>query len=139
MMRGPVLLVAEEDPLPEDIDRDHLLRTDRCPQRLALLGKPLAGGDVEIVLVLEAAEQPATAAGNLGRVEREMLILGQPEVDRGELLEPGGAAVLPAAAPDARQAGGFVPDSDLAELDSGARTARRGRGPAPGSPPACRR
>ena len=44
-----------------------------CPS----LGKRLRGVDVELVLVPEAAEQPAAAAGDLGRVEREVLVLGE--------------------------------------------------------------
>jgi hypothetical protein len=53
---GAQLLVLEENPLAEDVDRDDLLRSDRCSQRLPLLGKPLPGCDVEIMLVLEATE-----------------------------------------------------------------------------------
>jgi hypothetical protein len=48
--------VPEEDPLAKDIDRDHSLGADRRPQRLPFLGKTLASGDIEVVLVLEAAE-----------------------------------------------------------------------------------
>src|SRR5918912_1439520 len=50
---GAELFVPEEHPLTEDIHRDHLLRSDRGSQGLPLLGKPLARGHVEIVLVLE--------------------------------------------------------------------------------------
>src|SRR5690606_13522840 len=76
------------------------------------------------MLVLEAAEEAAAAAGDLARIEREPLILGESEVDRRQLLEPGGAAVLLPASSDAAEAGGFVPDADLAELDAGAEEGR---------------
>ena len=74
---GALFLAPEEDPLAEDVDRDDLLGADRGSQGLAFLGEALAGGDVEVVLVLEAAEQPAAPAGDLRWVEREVLVLGQ--------------------------------------------------------------
>src|ERR1041385_1851811 len=76
---GALLLAPEKDPLPEDVDRDHLLRSAGRAQRLALLGEPLPRGDVELVLVLEAAEQPPAPARDLGRVEGEVLVLRSEE------------------------------------------------------------
>ena len=66
---GAQLLVLEENPLAEDVDCDDLLRPDRCSQGLSLLGEALSGGDVEIMLVFEAAEQPAASARDLGWVQ----------------------------------------------------------------------
>ena len=91
----------------------------RGVERLPLAGEALARRHVELVLVLEAAEQPAAAAGDLGRVEREVLVLGEREADGRELGEPGGAAVLPAAAADAAEPGRLVAHADLPELDPG--------------------
>src|ERR1051326_4573153 len=96
---GALLLAPEKDPLPENVDRDHLLRSAGRAQRLALLGEPLPRGDVELVLVLEAAEQPPAPARDLGRVEGEVLVLGEGETHRPERGEPARAAVfLPAPA-----------------------------------------
>ena len=124
---GAVLLAPEEDPLPEDVDRDHPLAPRGRAQGLALLGEPPPRGDVELVLVLEAAEQAAAAAGDLAGVEREVLVLGQAQVDRRELLEPGGAAVLPPAAADAGEPRRLVAHADLAQLDAGAEVEARSR------------
>src|SRR6476620_1739635 len=71
------------------------------------------------MFVLEPAEQAAAPAGNLRRVEREMLILGEAEIDRRELLEPGRAAVFAPAAADAGEPGGLIAHTDLPELDPG--------------------
>ena len=60
-----MFFAAEEDALAEDVYRNHLLRSDGGAKRLALPGEPLAGLDVELVLVLEAAEQPAASARDL--------------------------------------------------------------------------
>src|SRR3954463_12050925 len=50
-----------------------------------------------------------------------MLVLGQPEVYRGKLLEPGGAAVFPATASHTGEPGRLIPYPDLPQLDSGAK------------------
>jgi hypothetical protein len=60
---------AQVDPLPEDVDRDHLLGAAQGRDRLALARKALPRGDVELVLVLETAEQAPAPAGDLRRVE----------------------------------------------------------------------
>src|SRR5687768_13132616 len=95
---GAVLLAAQEYPLAEDVDRHDLFRADRGLERFAFLGEALPRLHVELVLVLEAAEEPAAAAGDLGGIEREVLVLREREVDRRQLGEPGGAAVFPPAA-----------------------------------------
>jgi hypothetical protein len=60
---------AEEDPLAENVDGNDPFLAAVGAQRLSLLGKALARGDIELMLILEAAEQPAASAGNLGRIE----------------------------------------------------------------------
>src|SRR2546421_1986140 len=45
----------------------------------SLLREALAGLHVEVVLVAEAAQQPAAAARDLRRVERQVLVLGERE------------------------------------------------------------
>ncbi len=54
-------LVPEEDSLPEQVDRHHLFRPAGGDDHPAFLGEPLPGGHVELVLVLEAAEQAPAA------------------------------------------------------------------------------
>src|SRR3954464_13495030 len=49
-----------------------------------------------------------------------MLVLGQSEIDRRKLLEPGRATVLPAAPAHTREPGRLIPYPDLAQLDPGA-------------------
>jgi len=77
-----VFLVPEEYALAKDIYRDHLLRPHRSLQRFAFLREALARGDVKVVLVFQAAKEPATASGDLRWVEREMLILGEAKIHR---------------------------------------------------------
>ena len=115
-----MLLAPEEHPLAEDVHRDDALGAPRGREGLSLLGEAPAGGDIELVLVLEAAEQATASARDLAGVEGEMLVLGEPQVDRRKLLEPRRAAVLAAAASDAGQPRGLVADADLPELDAGA-------------------
>jgi hypothetical protein len=79
---GTLLVTAEKHPLSEDVHRHHALGALTGAERLALLGEPFTRCDIELVLVLETAEQAAAAAGDLGRVEREMLILGEGQADR---------------------------------------------------------
>jgi len=111
---------AEEDALAEDVDRDHFFLALCGLQHLAFAREALAGRDVELMLVPQTAEQAATAAGDLRRVEREVLILREGEADGRELAQPGAAAILPAAAAHSLEARRFIPDADLPEIDAGA-------------------
>ena len=85
---------------------------------------------VQRVLVLQAAQQPPAGAGDLQRVDRQVLVLGHAHADRLEVLEERGAAQVAPARPDAALDAGLVARAELAELDAGAE--RRGRGPARG-------
>ena len=76
------------------------------------------------MLILETTEQPAAAARNLRRIEREVLVLGEGEAHRRERGQPGGAAELLAAAPDTAEAGRFVARADLPEIDPGVQRRR---------------
>jgi hypothetical protein len=69
------------------------------------------------VLVAETAHEPAAGARDLRRVEREALVLGDAEVDRAQLGEPGRGAVLAPAASDAVEPLGLVAYADLLQLD----------------------
>src|SRR5687767_12743799 len=68
---------------------------------------------VVVVLVGEAAQQPAALPGDLRGVEAQVLPLGHADRDRPELLEPGRAAQGLAADPDPAQQAGLVPGSHL--------------------------
>jgi len=83
-----VLIASEGDPFPEDVHRHDSLGASARAEHLALLGKPLAGLHIELVLVLEAAEQPAAPTRDLGRVEGEVLVLRQGKAHGGEGVEP---------------------------------------------------
>ncbi len=100
-----VFLAAQEDPLPEDVHRDDLLGPRDVASIFPSLGKRLPRRDVELVLVLEAAEQPAAAAGDLRRVEREVLVLGERQADGRELREPGASSSTPGRSGRRRRAG----------------------------------
>ena len=91
---------------------------------------------VERVLVLQAAHQPAAGAGDLERVERQVLVLGHPDRDRLEVLEERGAAQVAAARPDAALDAGLVARADLAQLDPRRQRCGPGRVREPGSRPA---
>src|SRR5690606_18771007 len=91
---------------------------ERRDEDAPLLGEALAALHVELVLVAQAAHEAAAGARDLERIEREVLVLGDGQVDRAQLGEPGRGAVLAAAAPDAVEALGLVSHADLLELDA---------------------
>src|SRR5690606_35209951 len=117
------ILVTERHALAPDIHADHLLASERRLQRASLAREPLAGCDVRVVLVGEAAHEAPAAAGDLCRVERESLVLGELQADGLELAQPGRAAQLAAAATHATQECGLVTHTDLFELDARAERA----------------
>jgi hypothetical protein len=118
------VLTPEQQPLAEDVHGLDELGPCTRLDGLALLRETLAAAHVEVMLVPEAAEQAATPAGNLRRVERQMLILGQGEAHRAQLWQPTGAAVLAAAAADAIEALGLVARADLPQVDPRAEQGR---------------
>jgi hypothetical protein len=109
---------AQRHALAEDVVADHLLLALRGGEDAALLGEALALLDVEVVFVAQRTHQAAARAADLRRVQREVLVLGDVQVHRAELGEPGRRAVLAAAAADAREALGLVAHADLLELDA---------------------
>src|SRR5258708_36336589 len=117
---------AERHGLAEDVHRQHALRPRAGAQQPPLFGEALAGLHVEVVLVTQTAEQPAAAARDLGRIERQVLILVDREADRPQLRQPAGAAVLAAAAPYAVEPLGLVSSADLTHLDPRGEQARQG-------------
>ena len=71
------------------------------------------------MLILKTAEESATAAADLLRIEREVLVFGEAQVDGRELGEPGGATVFPPTASHPCQSRRLVPYTDLAQFDPG--------------------
>src|SRR5881392_2519933 len=69
-------------------------------------------------LVAQAAFQPAALAGELRRIETELLLLGHLDRDRLERAQPGRAAERAAARTVAAEHLGFVADADLSHLDA---------------------
>src|SRR5690606_2544249 len=79
------LLIHQRDHVAPDVDGDHLLRAASCTQNAPLAGKALAGGEVRVVFIGEAAHEPPTRARDLRRVQREILVLGELQRDRFDL------------------------------------------------------
>jgi len=75
---------------------------------------------VGALLIGQAAEQPAAHAGNLRRVQKEILLLGHLDGHRLELADESGAAAHLSAVAYGTNHLGFVADANLAELDAGA-------------------
>ena len=85
---------AQRDALAEDVVRDDFLLAAAGDEDASFLGEALSALHVELVLVAQAAHQPPARAGDLRRVEREPLVLGDAEVHGAQLGEPRGRAVL---------------------------------------------
>ena len=111
--------MLQEDPFPEQVHGHDAFGAEGGSDDLPFLGKPLPRGYVEGVLVLQAAEEPAAAAGNLARVQGEALVLGQPQADGREVGEPGRAAEFTSTAAQPSEAGGLIACPDLPEIDAG--------------------
>ena len=111
---------AQRDALVEDVAGDHLLLAQRRRQDLPLFREFASTQHVELMLVAQAAHQPTAGPGDLLRIERQLLIFGDAEIDRTQVGEPRRRAVLASAASHARESLGFVAHADLLELDPGA-------------------
>src|SRR5262245_406340 len=70
-------------------------------------------------LVRQTAHEPAAGAGDLRRVQRQVLLARHLQCDRVEALHPGRAAERAAARAAAIQPLRLVANADLAELDAG--------------------
>src|SRR6185503_14747253 len=112
---------AQGDALAKDVHAHDFFFANSGDDDLSFLRKTLAALDVKLVLVAQAAHQPAARPRDLGRVERQPLILRYSEIHGPQLRKPRRRAVLPAAAPDSVETLGLVTDADLFELDAGAK------------------
>src|SRR5262245_40373046 len=72
---------------------------------------------VRFVLVAQATLEPPAHAGELRRIEREVLLLGHLDRDRVEFPQPRRAAKLAATRADRAHELGFVAGADLLHLD----------------------
>src|SRR6202011_5030320 len=107
-----------------DVDAHDFFLSDCRRHELAFLRETLATLDVELVLVAQAAHQAPARAGDLRRIERQTLILGNAEIDGSELGEPRRGAILASAAAYAIQSLGLIAHPDLFQLDAGAEERR---------------
>ena len=103
---------------PDDVDVGNVAGAVGGDALLAHLGQLFQGGLIIVLLVLEAAHQPAALARYLGRVEGEVLLLGHLDGHGLEIPQEGVAAQLPAAGAQAAQHLGLVPHADLAQLNA---------------------
>ena len=94
----------------------------RLHQRV-LLGRPLDEVGIGLLLIFQAAHEPAAGAGDLGGIEGEILGLGHLDGHGVEVAEEGGAAVGSAADAQASQHFRLVPDAHLTQLNPGAEDA----------------
>ena len=104
----------------QGVDLDDLVIFFAHGDGFARFGHLFPHGVVGVVLVGEAAEQPVADAGDLGRIERQPLLLCHLDGNRGKVLEIGRAAELSAAAAQAADHLGFVANPDLADFHPGA-------------------
>src|SRR5690606_15495630 len=94
-------------------------------ERLPLARELLPGLQVGLVLVGQTAHETAAAAGDLRRIQRQPLVLGQLEADRLDLAQPRRATQLAAAPAHAAEEGRLVPHTDLLQLDAGPERSRQ--------------
>src|SRR5690606_16822331 len=87
-------LVEKGDLVVPDVDADNLRRPLSGTHHLPLSREPLARSEIGVVLVGEAAHQAPARSGDLRRVERKVLVLGELKRNRLYLAEPGRAAKL---------------------------------------------
>src|SRR5258706_2473101 len=100
------------------IDARHAGGAARRLHDLADAGHLLLGGDVVLILVRQAAHQPAANARDLGGIERQVLLFGHLDGNDVELGEPGAATQRLAAHADAPEELGVVARADLSQLDA---------------------
>jgi hypothetical protein len=119
-----VLGAPHDRRLLQDVVAQHDAVALQARHRAADLGKPALQLEIRVVLVAQAALETPAHAGELRRVQREPLLLRHPDRHRLELPEPGRAAELAPARPDAAQHLRLVARADLLHLDAGVETGR---------------
>ena len=87
------------------------------------LGAGLQQVFIGVLLVFQAAHKPAAGTGNLSRVQTQVLGLGHFDGNRLEVIQKLGAAEGPSADAQATYHFGFVPDTNLPQLNPGSENA----------------
>ena len=90
---------------------------ERVTMCLPTLGRFFFKLHVGGILVGQAAHQAATDAGDLCRIEGQVLLLGHFDGDQIESIHKLGATELPSATPDAANHLGLIPHADLPHLN----------------------
>ena len=85
----------------KDVARQNFLIANRCANNAALLRETTAALDVELMFVAQATHQPTTRARNLRRIERQLLILRDREINRTQIRQPRRRTVFAATTTDA--------------------------------------
>ena len=113
--------VVQADPhlFPQGVDADDGARPVGGLHKGIHTGGVLHQVLIGLLLILQAAHEPAAGAGNLGGVQGEVLGLGHLDGDRLELPQKGVAAEGTAADSQAPQHLGLIPNADLPQLNPG--------------------
>src|SRR5690606_39696450 len=109
--------ITQPHTLAENVIGDHLLLANARHENPAFLGKALATLHIELVLETQAAHEPSARTRNLRRVQRKPLVLGNAQVDREKLRQPGRRAVLASASANSGEPPGLIANANLLELD----------------------
>ena len=118
---GALVLPVEthEHLLAQNVDRAHVAKAvGRCNKRILLRAaahRVLVG----VLLVFEAAHEPAARAGDLRRVQAQILRLGHLDRNGDEVVQKLRAAERPAADAEAAEHLRLVAHADLPQLDAG--------------------
>ena len=104
--------------LIDDVDADHQGLALFEIHGLAGLGQVLDQVGIGLLLIGQTALELSAQSGNLGGIERHVLIFGHLDRDALEVRQEAGAAELAAAAADSPQHAGFLAGTDLPELNA---------------------
>ena len=115
---GPIVQTDGDAPA-DDIMSDHLAGFVLGLDGLAYLGKTGFQLLIGLVFIGQTAHQPTALAGNLGRIQRQTLLLSHFDGNRLKFFDECGTAYLTTTAPDATAHLCLVSDTNLAHLNSG--------------------
>ena len=110
---------AHEHLLAQNVDRAHVAKAvGRCDKRI-LLRAAARRVLVGVLLVFEAAHEPTACAGDLRRVQAQILRLGHLDRNGDEVVQKLRAAERPTADAEAAEHLRLVAHADLPQLDAG--------------------
>ena len=102
----------------QHLGRDHLAAPLGRIDHAALPGRDLLQLGIGLMLILQAAHQTAAHAGNLRRVERQVLVLRHVDGHRVEIVQIRAAAQLAPAGAQPADHLGLVAHADLAQFNA---------------------